>query len=374
MQERKNIGLYGPHNMWYVSRRCYNSLPSVPSVPKNAENNYNFYTLTYDGDIPCSSIKHEILGNGTPTEFLNNNRDEYEYLVAVRILSTMMHPNKPDIIRTFNSIDNNVEIISHTHVKIKNIIRSISDLSIEERKRIWSVIYPNVYDIVGDESLKIQPSDYIFAISSCMTPLIKNGGIMPHEERLQATIEQLQSIRKICPQATIFLLESSSLNFDDIERLYDFVDYIFLFEKNEINKELAAKNKSLGESYLIHSLLRRLPPYKLFIKFSGRYKLVNKFKLENLSTQLPTFRITPKEITWSNKGVCESILYSVPYNFNQQLLSLLWDIINGKLYIDIEHMLYLYFCPNNDISRVFDIKELYVVGMMAGHPGVYNRV
>ncbi|CAH6419055.1 Hypothetical protein HVR_LOCUS248 [uncultured virus] len=351
--------------MWYVTRRCYEN------------QDIDFYSLTYDdNDAPCKSVKHEILEKGTPTEFLTNNRDKYELGVALRKLLAMIYPYKPDKIRTFNGIDDDLEIVSHTHVKIKGVIKSLSDLTIEDRRRIWSILYPRVYDIVGDEAIDIEGGDYIFAISSCITPLISNGGIMPHEERLQSTIQQVQSIRKVCPEAKIFLLESSPLNFDDIERLYDFVDYIFLFHKNPINGRLASSNKSLGESYVIHSLLKRLakaPPYKLFIKFSGRYKLLNRFKLDDLSLENPTFRITPKEITWSHKGVCESILYSVPYQHHDKLLSLLQSIINGNLYIDIEHMLYLCFCPNDDLSQVKQVDELYVVGMCAGH-SIYNRV
>ena len=361
--QKKIIGLFGPHNMWYVSRRCYGAA-------------VDFYSLTYDDNQnpPCESVKYEVLEKGTPTEFLTNDRQRYEFGVAVRKLLAMIHPLKPDLIRTFNQIANDVEIVSHTHVRIGGAIKALSELSIEERRRIWSILYPRVYDVVGDEHIDIEGGDYIFAISSCITPLITNGGIMPHEERLQSTIEQVQSIRRICPSAKIFLLESSSLNFDDIERLYDFVDYIFLFQKNPINDKLSRTNKSLGESYVIHSLLKRLSSYKLFIKFSGRYKLLNKFKLESFPLDKPTFRITPREITWSHKGVCESILYSVPYVFNEKLLGLLQRIINGDLQIDIEHMLYLCFCPDDDISNVNDVDELHVIGNCSGHPGLLNRV
>lgn len=369
MNDKKAIGLFGPYNMWYVTRRCYNNI------------NANFYSLTYDDnpEPPCDSVRYETIDK-FPEKFVTINGSKYEILPFISIirLLSMMHPNKPDIIRTFNHISDNIEIISHSHVRImtnnSKCIKSISELSVEDRRKIWSSIYPNVYDIVDDENIEIVGGDYIFAISSCITPLVTNGGIMPHEERLRSTVEQVQSIRKICPQSKIFLLESSNLNFDDIERLYDYVDYIFLFEKNPINNKLARRNKSLGESYVIHSLLKRLSSYKFFIKFSGRYKLLNKFKLSNLSIDKPTFRVTTKDKTWSGKGVCESILYSIPYKFHQHLLKLLESIVKGHLHIDIEHMLYMYFCPDDDLSHINNVEELNVIGQMAGVWGSYNRV
>jgi hypothetical protein len=363
--DRKKIGLYGPHNMWYVTRRSYQNVIA------------DFYAFTYDDNIdpPCDAVKYEILETGTPTEFLTNGREEYERTVATKQLLSMMSPNIPHVIRTFNAISDDTEIISHTHVKIAGSIKSLNELTLDEREKIWSMIYPRVCDITEDNMLKFDsPMDYVFAISSCITPLITNGGIMPHEERLQSTIEQVKSIRSTCPEAKIFLLESSPLNFDDIERLYDHLDYIFLFQKNPVNENLAKCNKSLGESYVIHSLLKRLPPYKLFIKFSGRYKLLNKFKLTNHSLDLPTFRITPKTITWSQLGVCESILYSIPYSCHEKLLNLLQGIINGQLHIDIEHCLYACFCPGDDLTRVHSVNDIYVIGNCSGHPGLYNRV
>ena len=86
----------------------------------------------------------------------------------------MINSHKPDIIKTFNNIADDIEIISHTHVRIKGVIKTLSDLNIEERRRIWSIIYPHVYDVVGDELVYIESGDYIFAISSCITPLIIN--------------------------------------------------------------------------------------------------------------------------------------------------------------------------------------------------------
>lgn len=367
--DKKIIGLYGPHNMWYVSRRSYQNVTA------------DFYAFTYDDNVdpPCATVKYKILEKGTPTEYLTSGREEYERTISTKKLLEMMNPNVPHMIRTFNAISDDTEIISHTHVKISGSIQSLNDLSIDQRKKIWSILYPRVHDITGDNNCNIfddskESMNYVFAISSCLTPLITNGGIMPHEERLQSTIEQVRSIRSVCPEAKIFLLESSPLNFDDIERLYDHLDYIFLFQKNSISADLAKSNKSLGESYVIHSLLKRLPPYKLFIKFSGRYKLLNKFKLSNHSLDLPTFRITPKNITWSHLGVCESILYSTPYSCHGKLLSLLQGIIHGQLHIDIEHCLYACFCPNDDLTQIHSVNELYVIGNCSGHPGLYNRV
>lgn len=361
----KIVGLFGPHDMWYVTRRSHS-----PS---------QFYTLTYDDDEEpiCPYVKHQVLEKGTPTAYLTNQRETYERAIAATELLRMMAPNKPDFIRTFNSIAEDIEIISHTHVRMgkrPGSIRALSDLTVEERRRIWSILYPRVYDVVGDEDIDIKGGDYIFAIGSCITPLIANGGIMPHEERLQSTITQVKSIRRVCPEAKIFLLESSPLNFDDIERLYDHVDYIFLFQKNSMNDKLAKVNKSLGESYVIHSLLKRLPQYKLFIKFSGRYKLLNKFSLSHLSLDKPTFRVTPKQITWSGKGVCESILYAVPHIYREKLTQLLNKIISQGVNIDIEHELYACFCPGDDLSRIHMVDELYVIGNCSGHPGLYNRV
>ena len=368
IEPRRIIGLYGPHNMWYVTRRSL-TLSDI-----------DVYSLTYDDneEAPCKSLVYGILPRGTPTYYLTHDRENYEKDVSTKLLLEMMDPFKPECIRTFNSITDNIEIVSHTHLKVENRIISLNDLTVNIRRKIWDLIYPKVFDIVGDESStsylqEIQSNDYVFAISSCITPLIVNGGIMPHEERLRSTIEQVKSIRKVCPQAKIFLLESSAINFDDIERLYDHVDYIFLFQKNVINDRLARTDKSLGESYVLHSLLKRLLSYKLFIKVSGRYKLLNSFKVENLSVEKPTFRITPKEITWSKRGVCESILYSIPYQCHKRLMDLLAQICRGHLDIDIEHCLYKCFCPGDDMSNIHQVDELFAYGMMAGHPGVINR-
>ena len=349
---RKVIGLYGPYNMWYVAKRSYTTPVDI-------------YALTYDDNSspPCPAIKYQILDRGTPTSRLTDRRDEYERDVATKLLLAMMNPVIPASIRTFNSITDDIEIVSHSHVRMKGTIRALSELGIDDRRLIWSLIYPRVYDITDETTITFPESlSTIFAISSCLTPLIDNGGIMPHEERLRSTIEQATTIRRNCSTATIFLLESSPINFDDIERLYELVDYIFLFQKNPTNELLARTNKSLGESYVIYSLLRRLPPYTLFIKMSGRYKLLYRFKLEDLSLEKPTFRVTPKEITWSGRGVCESILYSMPYVYHAQLLGMLQRIYTQGSYIDIEHELYRCFCPSDDVSKIHMIDELHVIG------------
>lgn len=357
------FGLYGPRNMWHITMRAYLETDKI-------------YGLTYDDkdDQLSECIQTTQVEKPTPQGYICNNRGAYESDLSINILKQMIGEDANQAtFRTFNHISDDIELLSNTHIRMGGEIKHLSQATPLERKQLWDSLYPNVRDVAHQEQVEIEtkPDDEIFAIVSCMDPIIKNSNnIISIDERLEMTLEQCRSIKRQCPKAKIILLELSLLPFHFLEQLCPLIDHIWLFDANSVSREFARSHKSLGEAYVTANLLTSLSTFNLFIKMTSRYKLLKRFDIQNLSKEKCTFKYTPKELTWSNQGALDSVCYSVPHREKNKIVSLLHNLLSGGLHIDIEHSLFKYLCPDGNPNSIQVSHQLDVIGYSAA--SLYN--
>lgn len=356
-----DICLYGDHSLWYLTKRVH--LGSGNSI----------HVATYD-EFEDSDITTKIVNNVAPSvdKIVSfENRLIYENEQAVKLFQS--HGIKPTIVKRFHQLNDHIELLSTSHVLWKNQILAIDNLNLEQRQELFGLLFPNVFD--SELCVIKNNNSIVFGVSSCITPILKeNRGIITPRERLMATVEQGKSIQMRCPLATSFLLEHGSLNLEEMHLLSTSFDQVVLFEKDQHNNQLASKNKSFGESYVISWLLSHLiDKFDLFFRMNGRYKLIHTFDLNSFSKEKPTFRVTQKHISYSRRGNCESILYSVPYHLKDYLIQGLKHLTQYQ-HQDIEHQLYSIFCPRDDLSKIQQVEQLGALGYCSGCAGMYNYV
>ena len=204
----------------------------------------------------------------------------------------------------------------------------------EERKCI-------IFHIDDLESSHIQTTDesVIFFVSSaiypyCFTPF-------PPAERLEQTVQTMQSIRKHVPNATVILSEASAeIKNADIETLTPYVDYFVLFAK----KNMKALGKNNGEKYMSLRIAMVLQHCKFsrMYKLSGRYYLLDEFKESDFSDE----KITLRRSTWRPERLCMlTVLYSVPPCQIDNYVKALENTL--KMPMDIEHALFQSLLPGS---------------------------
>lgn len=141
------------------------------------------------------------------------------------------------------------------------------------------------------------------------------------EDRIQQTIETINSIRKYIPNSEIILIEAGSTSFKRV-----FIEYVdsYIYIDNRIYRWLLThKNKGFGEALILINFLMRFSPKKSnssrLFKISGRYKLnsnfdSSKFDHNRLSFQYKIHKY-PNSINPIKRygiGNFNTVLYSVP--------------------------------------------------------------
>jgi hypothetical protein len=346
--------------MWNITKRLY----------KNSQ----LYTLTWDESSPAKDmnvLQHKTDTTPVPVEIICNGRVEWEKNRSIHILKEMMGSTIPMSIGTFNRISDDIELISNSHVKVKDQILALSNVSLQDRQKIWSLLYTNVYDFSDNITLSF-PEKNVFFIPSFICPSENPLNILSSEERLEMTIEQCTSIRNNSPNNIIILMDSSHLSFYHLEKLHKHVDLLILFETDKISNNLSSSNKSLGETYVLYKCFSRLFSFKTFIKLGNRYKLLSKFDVDNFPKDKTSWHCTPQQFTWSKHGALDTVCYIVPFSCRETLSNFYNHIMTQGLFIDIEHSSYQYFCPNNNTSNINIITPVNAVGYSAA--ALYNLV
>lgn len=364
------IGLYGPHNMLDLTAKLYK--------------NIKIYSVTPE-DLPPEQLnvfKHEVLRTTIPPELVGTLHATYDRDRSIDKLTTMMRADDiaSPILRTFNAVTDEYELVSEYYVKTPSGTFHLSQLKNFVRKILFTALFGNVYDAdLYFQKMNLNTSDdeVIFSVSSCITSKIANDSVYSTQERFDMTIEQANSIRRICKKSNtpckIFLLESSALSLRQIHKLSQVFDQVWLFDKDEVNNNLSSSNKTLGESYVQLSLLSRLTNFKLFIKFGGRYKFLDRFDMSYFDGTLPTFRYTPANYTWSKHAAFDGVCYSIPKSYHQGLIDVLFQVISVGPFIDIEHSLYQYLCGGTSNLNKFAIRtQVNAIGFMA--KGLLNYI
>ena len=126
----------------------------------------------------------------------------------------------------------------------------------------------------------IIPSRQLFIVTSALNP---NMGILNREERMQQTIEGLQSLRNKCPDAIVLLADGSPEKVEEekIRSLSHLVNFVADFSNDSDITQFASRGmKSQAENVLLlkttmllkqdASMMRLMQSVSRVYKFSGR--------------------------------------------------------------------------------------------------------
>lgn len=133
----------------------------------------------------------------------------------------------------------------------------------------------------------IIPSTQFFIVTSALNP---NMGILNREERLQQTIEGIQSLRNRCPDAIILLADGSpeKIEEDKIRSMSHLVNFVADFSNDSDIKQFAANGrKSEAENVLMlktllllkqdSTMMQLMHSVNRIYKFSARTTLNSEF-------------------------------------------------------------------------------------------------
>lgn len=166
-------------------------------------------------------------------------------------------------------------------------------------------------------------------IHTGMTPwsYTRTRSLFPPDVRLRQTRETLASIRRHCDGAKIVLVEGGALTEEERAVLVAesdlFVDAHALGGTRQ--NCLESGKKGLGDAWLLLTGLEfirgSIPEQpRLIFKVSGRYRLNDQFRIENISNSAPTFT------RFSHAG-CITFCFAVPGHMLESFI----DIMKGTV-------------------------------------------
>lgn len=164
--------------------------------------------------------------------------------------------------------------------------------------------------------------NYCFIITSCVYPAnkelsySKTRSVFTPMERLQQTINTVNSIKTHCPSAYIILVDNGIKEPADLRKYVD--EYYFLGNRRWVRFISSTKNKSLGEWILLAFVTSKCKlDYSIIFKISGRYYLDSNFEISNYSYKYFNFKYIAGDkemigIHSAVKGVHTTRLYAFP--------------------------------------------------------------
>ena len=113
------------------------------------------------------------------------------------------------------------------------------------------------------------------------------GSAFTQKERIDQTHETLRSIRERCPEAHIIFIEGSEFD----STIFDYDTLVTPCDDQEAADIINKVSGSQGESVMLMNTAYRtnLEQFDLVIKLSGRYRLTEKFSLDNFSLDKFTY-------------------------------------------------------------------------------------
>lgn len=179
----------------------------------------------------------------------------------------------------------------------------------------------------------------------------KEQSIFPPSERLQQLSNTIDSIHQHIPHPFIVVLEGSETE------VYN--SSIKSLQIDEFHHNINIHNypKSHGEILLLFHYfespafqkLKSSPTQFLTInKISGRYYFAPCFTFD--TTHLSKIRV---HNTWSGKGITETRYYRFPFQYCDEFMHKLSQIIQQGIYIDLEHTFYqIQVIPHGSIDEI----------------------
>lgn len=189
-------------------------------------------------------------------------------------------------------------------------------------------------------------------------------------QRYIDTLETISSIRSICPQANILLIDGGRF-FKGLETIKSKVDrFIYVGDNRKIKKFIMNKNKGIGEAFLIRCCYSYIKNYEFVIKVSGRYKLTSNFTIANFDKTALNYKnyYTYKyEERYGLSGYIEGShstrLYGVPLKYYKKWMrALIFSLPFMYINLSIEYILPMLM----DECRFYYHKKIGVTGDVAG--------
>ena len=332
----------------------------------NKMNNPNLHLFTFDDTFNFEYDGNIKLYNMSDVTSI----DDYEYYQnRIKGVSDVIIPYSNYL--SFDQVAD-IRIISSTHCD-KGIIR---DLDMNTLVNLYTSLFPHKIMFSHNfdfEKINSNENSFIFFIPSIINiKQERHIGVFTSEERLNQTLEQVKSIKKLVPNSIIILLEMSYLNLYEISTLYPYVDFICLYYKDtECNAYSNDINKNKGELYVLKHISKLLYDSNIlfshFTKFGGRYSMTNSFSIKNICRDIPTFKlINGHNSEYKCCGIntlVNPVLYSIPYKYIKEYICVMdesWNIlVINNIFTDVEHLLYFLFVNMNIPFKSIEKFDIY---------------
>lgn len=185
----------------------------------------------------------------------------------------------------------------------------------------------------------------VINVSSNKLSYTNTRSIYSSEERLNQTLESINSIKKYIENYYIVLVEGSELSIEYENILKSNVDYYYNISNSNYKQYIDGISKGLGETsillaYLLSNhFIENKCNFNYIAKLSGRYYITSKFiTSENFNSN----KITVKYYH-ENKQIC-TIWYTIPINEINDFINVLNNSYNDIKFIEgcysIENYLY----------------------------------
>lgn len=159
-------------------------------------------------------------------------------------------------------------------------------------------------------------------INTHTTPLTyAQRSIFTPQQRFEQTLQTIESIKYHIPDATIYLVEGSSIDKHIEEKLQSLVNYYYNtssipYIKNAVDSPLKGYGEGAQTEYILNIIKEHR--YDHILKISGRYIMGPKFKLENFIHENITqcrVNIEHKTLEYTTTPYnCSTVIIGIPYN------------------------------------------------------------
>lgn len=223
------------------------------------------------------------------------------------------------------------------------------------------------------------PSLQLFIVTSALNP---NMGILNREERLQQTIEGLESLRKVCPEAIVILAEGSPEKVEEekIKQLENLVNFVADFSGDKDIAQFASiGRKSEAENVLMlkmmmllknePGLMKVMHSVKRVYKLSARTVIHSKFDTVD-HDHFGKYVFKKRMPTWLGGEISETftdLLITRLFSFCPSLIDDYSTVCRRNVGVirdvgvDTEHAHFF----NIDPDQIIELDEIHCQGVMA---------
>lgn len=225
-------------------------------------------------------------------------------------------------------------------------------------------------------SMSIIPDKNLFIVTSALRP---NTGVFDYGTRLQQTIETIQSIRMKVPNSVIVITDASvnPIPEGDLAQLSNWSDGFITWNQDDQIRSFSSQGKqSIAEGILMlktlvmlkrnPSVSKMLNSVKRIFKISGRYRLSDKFDIDDYSDDnlYGKYVFKKRMPSWCGRdSLLVTRLWSMCPSLLDDYIATLPNIINtiASQGIDFEHAHFE--CLNKEY--LVEFYYVYVEGQVA---------